>query len=388
MKTIVTMKQLTGALLAGVLLMVFSVAANAAPVGTPSGTSIANRASVAYSVNSIAQTAIESSPTGNTTSGVGNGTDTTFLVDTKLQLTVVRTDGAIVSVTPGSTNQVLTFTVTNNGNSTQDVLLSSVAEANGTADPFGGANNDNFDATLVGIFVENGNQAGYQSSGGNQDTATYIDELSSGSVATVYIVANISATRVNNDVAVYALKAQEAVGGTATVQGAAIATDDAASADVTGTVQKVFADAAGTDDALHDGFHSARDAFKVATAVLTITKSSQVISDPINLGVNPKAIPGATIRYTIQIQNSAAGQTATGVTVTDSLNSEITAAHLAWVTNSITVTAPNINGGAQLALSDAADADQGTFAANVVTVNGITLNASEIATVTFDVTVQ
>lgn len=386
MKTIVTMKQLTGALLAGVLLMVFSVAANAAPVGTPSGTSIANRASVAYSVNSIAQTAIESSPTGNTTSGVGNGTDTTFLVDTKLQLTVARTDSAIVSVTPGSTNQVLTFTVTNNGNSTQDVLLTSVAEATATADPFGGANNDNFDASNVRIFVDGNGNGTFQAA---NDTATYIDELSSGSVITVFIVSDISATRVNNDVAVYALKAQEAVGGTATVQGAAITTDDSASADITGTVQKVFADAAGSDDALHDGFHSARDAYKVSTAVLTITKSSAVISDPINGGTNPKAIPGATIRYTITIANSAAGQTATGVTVTDSLNTEIaTNGTLAWVVNSMKVTAPNINGGVQKSLTDASDADEGTFAANVVTVNGITLAASESATVTFDVTVQ
>ena len=386
MKTLVTMKQLTGALAAGVLLMVFAGAAHAAPVGTPSGTTISNRASVSYSVNSVAQTAIESSPTGNTTSGVGNGTDTTFLVDTKLQLTVARTDSSIVSVTPGSTDQVLTFTVTNNGNSTQDVLLTSVAEATTTADPFGGADNDDFNASNVRIFVD-GNANGTYESG--SDTATYIDELTSGSTITVFIVSDISVSQVNNDVAVYALKAQEAAGGAASVQGAAITTDDSGSADIAGTVQKVFADAAGSDDSANDGYHSARDAYKVQTAVLTITKSSAVVSDPINGTTNPKAIPGAVMMYTVTIANSASGATATGVTVTDSLNTEIaTNGTLAWVANSMTVTSPNINGGVLKALTDASDADEGTFAANVVTVNGITLAAGESATVTFEVTIQ
>jgi hypothetical protein len=40
---------------------------------------------------------------------------------------------------------------------------------------------------------------------------------------------------------------------------------------------------------------------------LTVLKTVQTISDPVNLGVNPKAIPGAVMLYTIQAVNSGAG---------------------------------------------------------------------------------
>ena len=43
--------------------------------------------------------------------------------------------------------------------------------------------------------------------------------------------------------------------------------------------------------------------------VITVVKSIQVISDPVNGGVNPKAIPGAELVYTITVTNSGLGQT-------------------------------------------------------------------------------
>jgi hypothetical protein len=53
---------------------------------------------------------IGSSSAGNTS---GAGTPTTFLVDNKVNLTVVTTDAAAVSVTQGDAVAVTTFTVTN-----------------------------------------------------------------------------------------------------------------------------------------------------------------------------------------------------------------------------------------------------------------------------------
>ena len=52
------------------------------------------------------------------------------------------------------------------------------------------------------------------------------------------------------------------------------------------------------------------------------------------------------------------------------------------------VTAPNIAGGVATALTNAPADDQGTFAADVVTVGGISLNAGESATVRFRVVIQ
>jgi hypothetical protein len=47
---------------------------------------------------------------------------------------------------------------------------------------------------------------------------------------------------------------------------------------------------------------------------LTIVKSSSVVSDPTNGSTNPKAIPGAKMRYTINASNSSAGTADSGST--------------------------------------------------------------------------
>src|SRR5579859_6437167 len=102
MKLVNTVR-LAGAMLAGVVLSLFTGTAFAAAVGTPTGTSISNLATVNYSVNSIAQTPVGSSPTGNSS---GAGTATTFIVDTKLALLVQTIDSADVAVTPGQATAV------------------------------------------------------------------------------------------------------------------------------------------------------------------------------------------------------------------------------------------------------------------------------------------
>ncbi|MBA3941087.1 MAG: hypothetical protein C0520_07755 [Sphingopyxis sp.] len=69
--------------------------------------------------------------------------------------------------------------------------------------------------------------------------------------------------------------------------------------------------------------------FNVAGANLTIAKTSSVVSDPANGTANPKAIPGAVIRYCVLVSN-AGPATATGVAVTDTLP-----ANLSFVPGSI-----------------------------------------------------
>src|SRR3954466_4382178 len=100
--------------------------ANAA--GTASSTSITNRATVSYSVGGVAQTAIQSSPTGNTSA---TGSDTTFLVDNKVIHTVAPVAGAAIQTVPGATNVVAAFTVTNTGNTAQGYLLTPTNLASG-----------------------------------------------------------------------------------------------------------------------------------------------------------------------------------------------------------------------------------------------------------------
>ena len=52
-------------------LAALSAAHDALAVGTASGTSVTNRATISYDVAGVTQQAIESSPTGNSTPGAG-----------------------------------------------------------------------------------------------------------------------------------------------------------------------------------------------------------------------------------------------------------------------------------------------------------------------------
>jgi len=370
---------------AAILLMFFGLVSAASAAGTASGTVINNSATVAYQVGGISQSPVTSA-------------NVTFVVDTKVDLSVARTDSATVKVTPGSTNQVLSFTVTNTGNTTLDFSLGQLAVSSGTTNTADydlngvGDGDDTFDASNIRIFVENGTTAGFQAA---EDTATFIDELAADASVTVYIVVDIDLARVNGDISSHYLIATAAEGGTAGSEGAVLTEDSGA--DNKDTVQVVFGDGPGSDvanDGARDGKHSSQNDFEVTTAALTVTKSSVVISDPLNNTTNPKRIPGAVVEYSIIITNTA-GTQATNITVMDDLSVE--SATLSFEVDGyaagrgIQVTAPNINGGAAQNLTNTADSDQGDYSvttAGTVTVSGIVLNAGEQATVKFRVAVQ
>jgi uncharacterized repeat protein (TIGR01451 family) len=59
------------------------------------------------------------------------------------------------------------------------------------------------------------------------------------------------------------------------------------------------------------------------TTNLTIAKTSSAISDPVNATTDPKAIPGAAMRYCILVTNNGSG-TATGINVADPLPASTT----------------------------------------------------------------
>jgi hypothetical protein len=367
-------------LMALLLVAAIAIAAplSAEAAGTASGTVITNNATVNYEVSGVPQTALSTGPTA------------TFAVDNKVNLTVTTTNVTYVSSAPSSTSQVLTFRVTNNGNTTQDYALASSATV---TDPFGGT--DNFNATNVQIFVESGATAGYQAA---QDTATFIDELVSDATATVYIVADIPAGQATNDIAAYGLIATTHDGGTAGGPVGALTTATAG-ANTLLVVEVVFADAAnGTvaTDTLYDGEGSDRSAYRVTAAALTITKTAAVYSDPFNLLANPKMIPGAIITYTITVTNGAAGSQADNVTITDSLAAEIGAGRLAFNTQfNDGVDACGAGSGIVVVgglpipcKTNANDGDGVYFTADTVTVSGLTIPLSSSAVIKFQVIVQ
>ncbi|MEZ4815668.1 MAG: hypothetical protein R3A80_10750 [Bdellovibrionota bacterium] len=274
----------------------FALAYSANAAGTTAGTDIDNTATASFSVGGIAQDDVDSNLE-------------TFVVDRKVIFTV--TTAGDTNVIPNATAKVLQFTVNHTGNYVADFALAGTNAASG----------DDFDASGISVFVEDGTNPGYQS---GEDTETYIDELPANGSAIVYIVSNIPGTPVNTNVATMHLAATAAAGGGASSLGSTLS-DDSGSADVAGTVQNVFADGAGSasGDVANDGVHSDSGDYNVVSANISVAKSSTVISDPVSGGTNPKRIPGAVIEYTIVVSNTGAS-TADSVAISDTLDANTT----------------------------------------------------------------
>ncbi len=386
---------LSTVLLFGVILT-FMLPAGAWAIGTASGTSISNQATIAYEVGTVSQPAIQSD--GDAVAAGAQAT--TFVVDNMVDLAVSTLDAAIVDVAPGASQMVLRFQLDNEGNTTQDFLLSAVGQATGGpyTTPFGNLM-DAFDADTgtnpVRIFMDETAPAatssytpGTWSGTGLESVATYVDELPADFSATLYIVIDIPAGQPDGDMSIYGLVSQVAAGGSAGSAGAAIAADDSGIADDPATVQIVFGDAQGSEDAQYDGQHSSRSVFRIASATLAATKATAVVWDPINLAANPKAIPGARVQYTITVDNSG-GTQADNVVITD---------HIMQFTSDVTfvsgsASATNNDGAATTLIEYSADGSSWN-AAETAPVNYVRVTNSSIqattgqATLVFEVTIN
>jgi hypothetical protein len=213
--------------------------------GTASGTLISNVATITYSVDQVDQDPI--------TSAVA-----TFMVDNMVNLTVAETSGTLttVGVDSGTVDMITTFTVTNNGNTLQDYLLTIGQGENGQS-LF--SKTDNFDVIGCSSVIESDAYQGYQPL---QDTATFIDELAPDMTKTVYVLCSMPTQQVNGDVSIVSLLATTHTGSLAGMGQLTIAD---AGADVADVVQVVFLDASAGDpqgdNTARNGQHSSRDGY-------------------------------------------------------------------------------------------------------------------------------
>jgi uncharacterized repeat protein (TIGR01451 family) len=376
--------QLKLAVAAGLLLATVP-SAYAAP-GTSADTTVTNTVDVDYSVGGVAQTTIQAT--------------SDFKVDRKVDLIVTNDDGAAVDVVPNSTDNVLTFTVTNETNDTIDIRLVVAPQPVGGTAVYGGT--DNIDVDNIALWLEDGTTAGFQDT---EDTAiTFLDEVPAGASNVVYVVGDIAASAANGDVASVRLLAVAAGDVTTDVDGAYTATNGTLAADLAETntgsadnatfVDTVFADTSTADgNTDEDGQQFARGQFDVVTASITVTKSSTVADDPINGATNPKAIPGATIEYCIDVNNT--GSVAAGsISIAD-----VIPANTTYVAGSIksaatgTGTACDLGSGTteddNNAGADETDTDGGNFdGVDTVTVTTPSIGASSRFKATFQVTVD
>jgi uncharacterized repeat protein (TIGR01451 family) len=253
--------------------------------GTASSTAINNRATVNYSVGGVAQGAIESSPTGNSTA---TGSDTTFVVDNKILHTVNEFSGNATIAGPGAANQVAAYTVTNTGNTAQGYLLAATNETGSVV--FGQADNTN--VNNLRVFVDANGNGAYDA---GTDIATNIATLAPDASVRVFVLADLPLTVTNGQYANVQLAAQATTDGTTTVAVESGGADDPAAVDI------VFADGGA---AARDGIHEAADQYAVQSAALSVAKSSSVVSDPFNGTSNPKSIPGAVVEYEVTVSNT------------------------------------------------------------------------------------
>lgn len=290
---------------AGALAAMLVAAHQAQAAGTTAGTDVTNTATVNYQIGATPAPAVPAS--------------ITFKVDRRITLTVAEVGGVPRYVEGSATNQVVTFTLTNTSNADLDFALALGQMTNGTTVLGGGA--DNFDVAMPRFFVDNGAVNGYDA---GDTQVTHIDSLDADAVRTIYVVADIPASQVNGDRAGITLLATAREDNNATGLGDAIT--QTAGADTANAVDTVFGDLDGpavSGDVARDGQHSDDGSYLVDVTTLTVTKTSKVISDPINTTTNPKAIPGATVEYCLVLMNTGA-QTINNIAITDALPAQTT----------------------------------------------------------------
>ena len=279
-----------------------------AAITTPAGTIVANQAQASYTVNGTPQ-----SVPSNTS---------TFVVDRKVDFTLVTTQNANTQVSVNQNDAVTTYRLTNLTNAPQDFILDP-DQQNLSLGILPGS--DNFDMQNLRAFVDANNNGTYEP---DIDTASYIDQLPQDTSVNLLIVANVP-NLTNANLAFVSMHATVADGDTPNTRGAPLVPTGLDILNRDATVDIVFADN-DTDpdfagDAVRNGQGRVYAAYEIGTlnVALTVTKSSRVVEDGVS-ALNPKALPGATIEYCLVVANGTPLVPASNVTLTDTIPANTT----------------------------------------------------------------
>ena len=301
-------------------------------VGTTAGTTISNTATATYT-----------DPQGNPVNVPSNKVD--IRVDELLDVKVVSVDPGDVSALPGSTNQVLTFTVTNTGNGTEAFRLS----------PINAIGGDAFDPTTTSLVIDSNGNGVYDAGVDTVYNAGSNDPLLAPDTSTrIFVLSTIPASATDGQRGQTDLTATAVTG--------------------SGTPGTVFAgQGQGGGDAVV-GNTTALDRDKgfyiVNSATVSFVKSASVL-DPFG---GTRSVPGSIITYTLVATVSGSGSLA-NLAAGDPVPASTT-----YVPGSITSQAAPI--------TDVTDGDAGEFAANRVTVRFGTVPGGQTRTVTFKVKIN
>ncbi len=259
-------------------------------LGTTSGTPITNTATLDFKVNSLDQAQVSD--------------DAVFNVATLVNFTLTKSQSDLTDITAGAEG-VLEFKVSNLGNTAFDFDLT-IAEMTG-GDVYAAGTTDNSSVASFKVYEDTDDSLDFNAT--NDSEVTYLDEVAANGEQTFFIVATALNQPVDLDIAGFNITVDALTGGTATTKGGVIVATAGAFVAEPATPQIVIQEDQRTD----------KDGIKYTTAIMAITKNVTVTSDPINLAVSPKAIPGATVQYTLSITNTGSGKANT-VVITDDLD--------------------------------------------------------------------
>lgn len=287
---------------------------------TPAGTNVQNTFTLTYDVGGVTQPVIDTSDPADP-----NG-PTEFTVDRLIDLTV--TSNGDNTVAPGSTDEELVFSVTNDGNDTQAYALSVVEEGGDdfdTDDPAG--------ATPVLVYYIDDGDGVYEPGAGDGVATTYDPanppELGPDEVLWVVVTQDIPVGSTDDTTAELTLVADTLEPAASPNAGDPV-TGDGDGNTLTGAAENVLADGSGTsNEVANAGDHSATGAYIVAAADVNASKAVTIHSeDGTGCTVIPGSatggysIPGACVEYVITVENSGSAG-ATDIVINDVLADEL-----------------------------------------------------------------
>jgi uncharacterized repeat protein (TIGR01451 family) len=325
--------------------------------GTPAGSTITNNVSVAYQVGGVSQTGLSAS--------------NSFTVDRKVNFTVAEDGSSTTTVSPGQLAAVTSFIVTNTSNAPLDFALAASNRVGGAAEHGG---TDIFDVSNLRLYADTNSNGAYDS--GTDVLITYLDQVAADANARVFVVADVPLGRSTGDVAGVRLTGTAAEPTAAGSLGAVVTQTAGAN---TAGVDTVFADTNADTNTARDGIHFDEDDYTIFAAALTATKTSRVISDPLNGATNPKLIPGAVVEYCITVANGSGGAAAANVAISDTLPATTTYDAAFGVKVNGTVTSGTCNADGAIA---------GAHASGVVSGTIPSIAAGDTRTVLFRVTIN
>ena len=300
--------------------------------GTLAGTTISNTATATYT------------DAGGTAVNVpSNKVD--LRVDEVLNVTVASADPGDVAVAPGATNRVLTFTVTNTGNGSESFKLAPVTAIGG----------DQFDPAATSLIIDtNGN--GVYDPGVDTVYAPGTNDpvLAPDASSKIFVLSTIPAGTTDGQRGQLNLTATAKTG--------------------SGTPGTVFAgQGTGGGDAVvgATGANGSDKGFYLVSAATVAFVKSATIVDPFG---GSKAVPGATITYTLVATVSGTG-TLSNLAVSDPIPAATT-----YVPASLTAQGA--------AVTDTADADIGEFASGAITVRYGSVAGGQTRTTIFKVKIN